>query len=77
MQLRPPFTWSHEIGSAMLFEYLVDQNHLDVETEDIRIINNLVRGKSPKQDHEKSKFSLLNIIMLIYRVALFHCCQFQ
>ena len=38
----------------MLLDYLVDQNHIDIEKSDINFIGDLILGKTPSLENEKS-----------------------
>jgi HD superfamily phosphohydrolase len=39
----------------MLLEYLIDQNNIDIDRSDVRMISDLILGEYPKEDNEKSK----------------------
>lgn len=51
--------WEHEDASAMLLDYLIDQNHIDIERKDVRIVQSLIKGEIPQNfNHEKCEFKL-------------------
>ncbi|KAJ1503048.1 SAM domain and HD, partial [Coelomomyces lativittatus] len=37
--------WSHEQGSKMMLEYLIDDNHIDIPTDQIKFIQSLIDGE--------------------------------
>lgn len=39
----------------MMLDYLVDQNNIDIDREDIRFVQRLIKGDLPSENHEKSK----------------------
>jgi hypothetical protein len=43
--------WSHEDGSIMMFDYLIDDNYIDMEPEDVRFVKDLINGHVPKQEY--------------------------
>eukprot|EP01016_Furgasonia_blochmanni_P004492 TRINITY_DN11740_c0_g2_i3.p1 TRINITY_DN11740_c0_g2~~TRINITY_DN11740_c0_g2_i3.p1 ORF type:complete len:541 (-),score=115.88 TRINITY_DN11740_c0_g2_i3:166-1788(-) len=48
--LDPTTTWTHEIGSQMLLERLIDENHIDLEKDSVKRIQDLIIGEySPLQ----------------------------
>ena len=41
----------------MLLEYLIDQNHIDIEKKDVRFVQSLIKGEIPNNvNDEKSEF---------------------
>ncbi len=38
-------TWEHEEGSAMLFDYLIDDNHIDISEDDRKFVHRLIEGQ--------------------------------
>ncbi len=49
--------WEHEDASSMLLEYLIDQNHIDIEKKDVRFVQSLIKGEIPNNvNDEKSEF---------------------
>ena len=43
-QARPGIVWTHEMASEMLFDHLVDENNIDLEQEDVRLVKDLIAG---------------------------------
>ncbi|KAF8986496.1 SAM domain and HD [Entomortierella lignicola] len=41
----PGSNWSHEQGSEMMLEYLVDDNHVDIDREELNFIKDLIMGE--------------------------------
>ncbi|KAF9906960.1 SAM domain and HD [Linnemannia zychae] len=41
----PGSKWTHEQGSEMMLEYLIDDNHLDIDREDINFMKDLIMGE--------------------------------
>jgi hypothetical protein len=42
----------------MLLEYLIDENHIDIEQRDLRFVQSLIKGEVPQDfNNEKSEFS--------------------
>jgi hypothetical protein len=39
----------------MLLEYLIEQNNIDINREDVRFVSDLIMGATPSEDNEKSK----------------------
>ena len=39
---RPSISWSHEEGSTMMLDYLVNDNHIDIDEEDVKQIKGLI-----------------------------------
>jgi len=53
----PNSDWSHEKGSAILIEKLIDNNHIDIDKDDVRMIQDIILGESEKPIYNnKSKF---------------------
>eukprot|EP00741_Cyanophora_paradoxa_P004045 tig00000760_g3929.t1 len=44
---RPGSSWHHEQMSARLLQHLVDENGIDMEAEDIRMVQRLIESKGP------------------------------
>ncbi|KAG0219960.1 SAM domain and HD [Mortierella sp. NVP41] len=44
-QAIPGSNWTHEQGSEMMLEYLVDDNHVDIDREEINFIKDLIMGE--------------------------------
>jgi hypothetical protein len=47
--------WEHEDASQMMFEYLIDENHIDsIDSSDSKFIQSLIKGEKPANvDSEK------------------------
>ncbi|CDW75436.1 hd phosphohydrolase domain-containing protein [Stylonychia lemnae] len=45
--------WEHEDASVMMLQHLVDQNHIDIEQDDLNFVSKLIKGDVPSQDHPK------------------------
>ncbi|ORX72003.1 HD-domain/PDEase-like protein [Linderina pennispora] len=41
---RPGLSWSHEEGSKMMLQYAIDDNHIDIDTDDVKFIKQLILG---------------------------------
>lgn len=41
---RPDLNWTHEEGSEMMLEYLIDDNNVDIDTESVNFIKDLISG---------------------------------
>jgi len=55
-----PFTkWKHEVSSARIFELLCDNNHIDIEKEDLNLVQDLILG-DPPQNLASSLFLTFN-----------------
>jgi hypothetical protein len=39
----------------MMLEHLVDDNHIDIDKEDLTFVQRLIKGDYPGPDHPKSK----------------------
>lgn len=39
----------------MMLEHLVDDNHIDIDKEDLNFVQRLIKGDNPSDDHPKSK----------------------
>jgi hypothetical protein len=42
---RPDSKWHHEDASVMMLDYLMTDNNLDWDTDDIRMVQSLIKGK--------------------------------
>jgi hypothetical protein len=47
--------WEHEDASVMMLDHLIDQNNVEIEKDDIRFVQNLIKGELPSVNNEKSK----------------------
>ncbi|RKP09607.1 HD phosphohydrolase domain-containing protein [Thamnocephalis sphaerospora] len=61
-QARPGYNWSHEQGSEMMLDYLVEENNLDLEQEDVRFIKDLIRGEPHYSAARDGKRFLFDIV---------------
>lgn len=43
---RPGFHWTHEEGSEMMLEYLIDDNNIDMESSEINFVKDLIAGEA-------------------------------
>jgi hypothetical protein len=43
-KISPGCKWTHEEGSMMLFEHLIDEHNIDLNKEDKTLIMNLING---------------------------------
>ena len=50
--------WEHEDASVMMLEHLVDDNHIEIDKEDLHFVQRLIKGECPSPDHPKSKYPL-------------------
>jgi HD superfamily phosphohydrolase len=41
---RPSVKWSHEEASEMMLEYLIDDNYIDIDRQQINFIKDLIAG---------------------------------
>lgn len=39
----------------MLLDYTIDQNHIDIDREDINFVGRLIRGEQPKQPNDEKR----------------------
>ncbi|KAF9585804.1 SAM domain and HD [Lunasporangiospora selenospora] len=44
-QAMPDIKWTHEQGSEMMLEYLVDDNNIDIDREEVNFIKDLIMGE--------------------------------
>ncbi|KAI9591511.1 HD phosphohydrolase domain-containing protein [Syncephalis fuscata] len=42
---RPNVAWKHETASEMMLDYLIDDNNIDLESDEVRFIKDLIRGE--------------------------------
>ncbi|KAL1917775.1 uncharacterized protein VTP21DRAFT_3609 [Calcarisporiella thermophila] len=59
---RPGLTWSHEQASEMMLEYLVDDNHIDIEKDDLNLVKDLISGKPRGQSYRNEHAFLFDIV---------------
>eukprot|EP00698_Gefionella_okellyi_P005718 TRINITY_DN15181_c0_g1_i1.p1 TRINITY_DN15181_c0_g1~~TRINITY_DN15181_c0_g1_i1.p1 ORF type:complete len:480 (-),score=89.48 TRINITY_DN15181_c0_g1_i1:1371-2810(-) len=51
--LVPGSTWRHEDASTMMFEYLLNENGLDWDSNDVSFVQDLIKGRRPTNPGEK------------------------
>ncbi|KAJ2742226.1 hypothetical protein GGI20_004633 [Coemansia sp. BCRC 34301] len=49
----PGMTWSHEQGSEMMLHHAIDENHIDIDDDDVKLIKQLICGSSRPVAGEK------------------------
>ncbi|KAJ2502072.1 hypothetical protein IWW47_003041, partial [Coemansia sp. RSA 2052] len=49
----PGMTWSHEQGSEMMLHHAIDENHIDIDDDDIKFVKQLICGSSRPVAGEK------------------------
>jgi len=59
--VKPELGWTHEKGSEMMLDYLIDDNGIDLPTDQINFIKNLITGNSPTNSNPERQF-LFDII---------------
>jgi hypothetical protein len=72
MTCRPGFKWSHEDASEMMLDYLIDDNHIDLEKHQINFIKDLIAGTPRSKRYEsisRIKISMLAILMKTMDIA--------
>jgi hypothetical protein len=55
----PGMNWSHENASEMMLDYLIDDNHIDIDTSQINFIKDLIAG-SPRSKRYKLRKLLVD-----------------
>ncbi|KAI8996994.1 hypothetical protein BDB01DRAFT_712761 [Pilobolus umbonatus] len=55
---RPELNWSHEQGSEMMVDYLIDENNIDIDSEDVNFIKALFMGE-PRSNSQKEEFKFM------------------
>jgi deoxynucleoside triphosphate triphosphohydrolase SAMHD1 len=49
----------------MLLEYLIDENHIDIEQRDLRFVQSLIKGEVPQDfSNEKSEFTTFSSYLI-------------
>ncbi|KAJ2553691.1 hypothetical protein EV175_002851 [Coemansia sp. RSA 1933] len=57
---RPGVEWSHEMGSEMMLRYAIDENNIDIDEDDVRLIKRLIHGSnSPVNDEKMFLFDIV------------------
>ncbi|KAI8393865.1 HD phosphohydrolase domain-containing protein [Radiomyces spectabilis] len=59
---RPGFQWSHEEASEMMLEYMIDDNHIDLERENINLIKDLIAGAPRSSSQFTERGFLFDIV---------------
>ncbi|KAG0316945.1 SAM domain and HD [Dissophora globulifera] len=50
----PGSTWTHEQGSEMMLEYLVDDNNVDIDREELNFIKDMIMGERRGNDQRQA-----------------------
>ncbi|KAJ9089749.1 hypothetical protein DSO57_1009500 [Entomophthora muscae] len=58
----PGEKWTHEQGSNMMLDYLIDDNNIDIEEDSIRLIKSLILGERPEITQFREKGFLFDIV---------------
>ncbi|RUS17078.1 LOW QUALITY PROTEIN: hypothetical protein BC937DRAFT_90455 [Endogone sp. FLAS-F59071] len=58
-QAKPELTWSHEQASEMMLEYLIDDNNIDLEKDEIELIKGLIDGKPGRHSQRGFLFDIV------------------
>ncbi|KAG0300533.1 SAM domain and HD, partial [Dissophora globulifera] len=53
-QALPGSTWTHEQGSEMMLEYLVDDNNVDIDREELNFIKDMIMGERRGNDQRQA-----------------------
>lgn len=61
-RVRPGLNWTHEQGSELMLDYLVDENHIDIDQADIRFIKDLISGAPSSSAEQREKAFLFDIV---------------
>ncbi|CAO3687955.1 hypothetical protein G6F70_003663 [Rhizopus microsporus] len=59
---RPGQKWTHEQGSERMLEYLIDDNHIDIEKDEVNFIKELIAGEARSQSKYKERQFLFDIV---------------
>ncbi|KAM3582569.1 hypothetical protein VKS41_005213 [Umbelopsis sp. WA50703] len=59
---RPGFKWSHEDASEMMLDYLIDDNHIDLEKHQINFIKDLIAGTPRSKSQYDERAFLFDIV---------------
>ncbi|KAJ1651149.1 hypothetical protein IWQ61_008221 [Dispira simplex] len=60
--LMPGSTWTHEQGSEMMFNYLVDDNYIDLEPDEVSLVNDLILCRRPTSSAMEKRQFLFDIV---------------
>ncbi|KAI9278654.1 HD phosphohydrolase domain-containing protein [Phascolomyces articulosus] len=61
-KLRPGLSWSHEEASEMMLEYLIDDNNIDIERNEINLIKDLIAGTPRSRSQYDERCFLFDIV---------------
>ncbi|KAG2226577.1 hypothetical protein INT45_005063 [Circinella minor] len=59
---RPSLQWSHEEASEMMLEYLIDDNNIDIERNEINLIKDLIAGTPRSKSQYDERCFLFDIV---------------
>ncbi|CAO3678225.1 unnamed protein product [Rhizopus stolonifer] len=59
---RPGLNWSHEQGSEIMLEYLIDDNHIDIEKDEVNFIKDLIAGEPRTNSKYEDRQFLFDIV---------------
>ncbi|CAO3659728.1 unnamed protein product [Umbelopsis ramanniana] len=59
---RPGINWSHENASEMMLDYLIDDNHIDIDTSQINFIKDLIAGSPRSKSQYDERAFLFDIV---------------
>lgn len=61
-QARPGFRWTHEEGSEMMLEYLIDDNNIDMDSSEINFVKDLIAGEARSNSRYEDRKFLFDIV---------------
>ncbi|RUS32208.1 hypothetical protein BC938DRAFT_476033 [Jimgerdemannia flammicorona] len=61
-QAKPELAWTHEKASEMMLEYLVDDNNIDLERDEVELIKSLIDGKPSSECRHSQRSFLFDIV---------------
>ncbi|CAJ0848998.1 14802_t:CDS:2, partial [Entrophospora sp. SA101] len=50
----PKLKLGHEEGSVKMFDHLIDENHIDLNPEEVKLIKSLITGKDPSRNKSEN-----------------------
>ncbi|KAI8140339.1 HD phosphohydrolase domain-containing protein [Fennellomyces sp. T-0311] len=59
---RPGLDWSHEQASEMMLEYLIDDNNVDIERDEVNLIKDLIAGTPRSKSQYDERCFLFDIV---------------
>ncbi|KAI8089448.1 uncharacterized protein BX664DRAFT_297172 [Halteromyces radiatus] len=59
---RPGFEWSHEQASEMMLEYLIEDNHIDIDSQQTNLIKDLIAGAPRSKSQYEDRGFLFDIV---------------